>query len=215
MSWLSVHEVVWETHSSLGLLPQLSANPSFKSDPFVRQKVFDVPEYVTWVCIFGRGNHGKRGRAVFSPPRWGQWAPVTRWALFLHSTAGHLWPPHLWLWGRRWVASEPPCLLALYFIQRRAVTFFICLHTRFPRKSSFEAGLPGLSSGSTSVVNKPSVLMLPLMLILIRTRQKSHGAFQCHSSVKPCPVFSQTLFMFTVFSCLDHSLCLLQWKDLD
>ena len=149
MSWLSVHEVVWETHSFLGLLPQLSANPSFKSDPFVHQKVFDVPEYVTWVCIFGRGNHGKRGRALFLPPRWGPSAPVTRWALFLHSTAGHLWPPQ-GLWGRRWVASEPPCLLALYFIQRRAVTFFICLHTRFPRKSSFEAGLPGLSSLSSS-----------------------------------------------------------------
>lgn len=28
------------------------------------------------------------------------------------------------------------------------------------------------------------------------------------------PVLSEALFMFTTFPCLDHSLCLLQWKDL-
>ena len=55
----------------------------------------------------------------------------------------------------------------------------------------------------------------PLMLTLMHTQRKPHGAFQRHIAVKPGPVFAQTLFMFTVFSCLDHSLCLLQWKDLD
>lgn len=192
------------------LLPQLSANPSFKSDPFVPQKVSHLSMHL-WE---GEPWTGKRGRALFSPPRWGQSALVTSWALFLHSTASHLWPPR-GLLGRRWVASDPPCLLALYFIQRKAVTFFICLHTRFPRKSSFEAGLPGLSSVSTSACQQAAMPVLPLMLILIRAKQNSHGAFQRHSWVKPCPVFSQTLFMFTVFSCLDHSLCLLQWKDLE
>lgn len=141
---------------------------------------------------------GKRGRALFSPPRWGQSALVTRWALFLHSTASHLWPPQ-GLLGRRWVASDPPCLLALYFIQRRAVTFFICLHTRFPRKSSFEAGLPGLSSVSTSACQQVAMPVLPLMLILIRTKQISRSVSVSQLGEALPGVFPDLVYVYRIF----------------
>lgn len=111
--------------------------------------------------------------------------------------------------GKAVSSFRPPMSPGLVFHPEEG-SYIICLHTRFPRKSSFEAGLPGLSSVSTSACQQAAMPVLPLMLILIRAKQNSHGAFQRHSWVKPCPVSSQTLFMFTVFSCLDHSLCLLQ-----
>ena len=157
MPWRSVHEVVWETHSCLGLLPQLSANPSFKSNPFVHQKVSHLSMHLWEASLPWTG---KREEGLFFTSQVGTVSSSQGVSIVLALSTGRLWPPQ-GLWGRLWVASHPPCVLALYFIQRRAVAFFICLHTRFPRRSSFGAGLPGLSSASSSACQQAGRVHAP------------------------------------------------------
>lgn len=104
--------------------------------------------------------------------------------------------------GFPWAGGKAGCISprspALNFIQRRAVTLFICLRIGFPHKSLFEVGFLWLSSVSTSVCQQAGSGLAPANTDpYIHSTQKSNGATGRLSSV----TFQWNLALFSLGPC--------------
>ena len=158
--WLFVHMKLFERHT-VALLALIASSAPCKS--FTQERPFCISEGCPPECA-SLGGVGMEWRE-----RKGSFFNLPGWHGQLWSRGEHCFCTKQWvIWGlpmgcrEGWQgASDPPCLPALHFIQRRAVTLFICLHIRFPQKSSFEAGLLGLSSVSTSICQQAGSVNAP------------------------------------------------------
>lgn len=162
--------------------------------------LLDLRRLSTWVCLFGRGSlEWQEKKGCLLTLRLAQSAVATGWALFLHYTAGQRVASHV---GKAGEWPQIPCLLALHFVQRKAVTCFICLPIRFPHKSLFEAGLLGLSLVSTSVcqqagrVHAPNTLNRNQMELLSVTFQGSLALCSLRPRLRLRILMSESLPVF-------------------